>query len=123
MYDTDALGHVNNTRLPLWFELARNDVINLLSPAKDPKDWSLIMARIEVDYLDEIFFGPSVEVRTYIEKIGRASFVVLQEAFQRDTLCARGKATVVYYDWETKKSAPVPQRYRDLLAPHMVHRR
>lgn len=31
-YDTDALGHINNTRLPAWFELARNDLFRLFTP-------------------------------------------------------------------------------------------
>ena len=36
-YDTDALGHVNNTRLPAWFELARNDLFRLFTPDLDPR--------------------------------------------------------------------------------------
>ncbi len=37
--DTDALGHINNTRLPVWFERARNDLFRLFTPDLDPKKW------------------------------------------------------------------------------------
>jgi acyl-CoA thioester hydrolase len=121
-YETDAFGHINNTRLPVWFELARNDLFNLLSSDKDPRKWGLIMARIEVDYLEELFYGSPVEIHTHIEKIGRSSFVVLQDAFQRGVACARGRATIVHYDWNLKKSKPLPESYRELLTAHLIHK-
>ena len=119
-YDTDALGHINNTRLPVWFELARNDVFSMLIPEMNPEIWTLILARIELDFLHEIFYGANVEVRTWIEKIGKSSFVVLQEAYQKETLCVRGRATIVHFDWDVKKSAPLPRNYRELLEQHLL---
>ena len=62
-YDTDALGHINNTRLPAWFELARNDLFKLFTPDLNPKQWRLIMARMEVDYRAERFTA-DIEIRT-----------------------------------------------------------
>lgn len=77
-YDTDALGHINNTRLPAWFELARNDLFKLFTPDLDPKQWRLIMARIEIDYRAELFYGHDVELRTYLTRLGNSSFTVTQ---------------------------------------------
>ena len=64
--DTDALGHVNNTSLPLWFETARNPVYKIFNPGMDlnPKNWNLIMVHTEFDYIDQILFGIEVEIRT-----------------------------------------------------------
>lgn len=121
-YDTDALGHINNTRLPVWFELARNDLFFLLVPDMDPKKWTMILARLEVDYLHELFFGADVEIKTWIEKIGRSSFIVLQEACQKGVVCARGRVTIVHYDWKAKKSSPIPDEYRSLLESHPIAR-
>lgn len=80
--DTDSLGHVNNTSLPLWFETSRNPVYKIFNPTMEltPKVWNLIMVHTEFDYLDQIYYGFEVEIRTYIEKIGNTSFTVYQEA-------------------------------------------
>ncbi|PPC78590.1 thioesterase [Pokkaliibacter plantistimulans] len=119
-YDTDALGHINNTRLPVWFELARNDLFPLFTPDMDPKKWNLILARLEVDFIGELFFNQPVEVKTWIERIGNSSFVVLQEAWQGETLGARGRVTMVYYDWTQKKSVRITDDIRERLQLHMA---
>ena len=33
--ETDALGHINNTVLPMWFEAAREPVFRMFSPELD----------------------------------------------------------------------------------------
>jgi len=43
--DTDALGHINNTMVPIWFEGARDPVFKLFMPELDPNNWQLILAR------------------------------------------------------------------------------
>ena len=48
--DTDALGHINNTTIPVWFEGAREPVFKLFTPDLNPKDWHLIIAKIEINY-------------------------------------------------------------------------
>ena len=35
--DTDALGHINNTKLPIWFLEARNELFKIFTPDLDPK--------------------------------------------------------------------------------------
>jgi acyl-CoA thioesterase FadM len=34
-------------------------------------------------------------------------------------LCCKGSVVIVYYDWATEKSTPVPEKYRELLAQHL----
>ena len=38
-YDTDGLGHINNTRVPQWFEAARNELFRIFTPDLDMKKW------------------------------------------------------------------------------------
>ncbi|OBX38045.1 thioesterase superfamily protein [Halomonas elongata] len=109
-YDTDALGHVNNTRLPAWFELARNDLFKLFTPDLDPRRWRLIMARMEIDYRAELHYGTDIEIRTYLSRLGNSSFTVTQEAHQSGTLT---NVDIPY--WSTsimRPSAPSPSRAR-----------
>ncbi len=117
--DTDALGHINNTRLPIWFELARNDVFKIFTPDLDPKKWQLILARIEVDFVGELFYGQEVEIRTYIDRIGKSSFTVGQEAWQGGVLGAKGQAILVHYSFAEKASQPLEGELRQALEAHL----
>ena len=49
---------------------------------------NLILARIEVDFVAQIYYGKDVTVKPVL-KIGNSSFVVWHEAWQNDTLAAR----------------------------------
>ncbi len=120
--DIDALGHVNNTVLPVWFEIGRNSIFRLFSPDLDlsPEIWHLILVRIEFDFLSQMYFRSDVEIRTFIEKIGNSSFTVGHEAWQEGELKVRGKAVLVYYDFKLQKSLPLPDRVREMLKEHML---
>lgn len=118
-YDTDALGHINNTRLPAWFELARNDLFKLFTPDLDPKKWRLMLARIDVEYRAELFYGHEIEVRTYISRLGNSSFTVTQEAHQNGTLAGLGNAVMIYYDHQEKRSTPIEGELRKALQEHL----
>jgi len=118
-YDTDALGHVNNTRLPAWFELARNDLFKLFTPDLDPGQWRLIMARMEIDYRAELHYGHEIELRTYLSRLGNSSFTVTQEAWQKDTLTNLGHTVLVHFDHATKRAVPIEGELRTALEAHL----
>ena len=101
--ETDALGHINNASLPVWFEQCRTP----------------ILAKVEVEYTGELFYGREVCVKTCIQKIGNSSLQVYQEAWQNDQLCAKGLATMVHYDHQNKKSEPIPESIRAQLEGHL----
>lgn len=118
--ETDALGHINNTVIPVWFEQARKPVFQCFTPDLDPEKWRLIIARIEVDYLAEIVYGHEVEIRTYLLGIGNSSIRVRHEVYQKDHVCARGLAILVHYDYKNQKSIPVPGEIRKMLEEHVI---
>ncbi|MFG6177501.1 acyl-CoA thioesterase [Halomonas sp. THAF12] len=118
-YDTDALGHVNNTRLPAWFELARNDLFKLFTPDLDPGRWRLIMARMEVDYRAELFYGRDIEIRTYLTRLGNSSFTVTQEAWQDGRMANLGHTVLVQFDHQAKRTVPIEGELREALAAHL----
>ncbi len=117
--ETDALGHINNTVLPVWFEFARTDLFALCHPPQTHDDWPMILAKIDVEYLQQIFYGKQVIVNTFIESIGTKSFVVLQEAWQSDQLVAKGHAVHVWFDYKQQSSCPVPDDIRTALSDHL----
>ena len=115
--ETDALGHINNTALPVWFEKAREPIFRLFTPQMRVEGWKLILARIDVEFLAQIFYGADVELKTCLEKVGNSSMVIHHEAWQEQKLCARGKAVLIHYNYAEQKSEPIPGDIRqELLA-------
>ena len=100
--ETDVLGHINNTVLPVWFEAARVPIFKFFTPDLIPQDWKLIIAKVEVSFVGELFYGHEVEIKTSVEHIGSSSFVVRQEAWQQGTCCAVGKTVLVRYVFNNK---------------------
>jgi acyl-CoA thioester hydrolase len=118
--ETDALGHVNNAVLPVWFEDSRNPIFELFCPGMDVNNWHLIIAKIDVEFLSEIYFGKSVEIRTFMTKLGNSSMVVSHEAWQEGKLAAKGNAVMVHFDHVTKSSKPIADDTRAILQQHIV---
>jgi acyl-CoA thioester hydrolase len=119
--DIDGLGHINNNVVPMWFETARNPFFRLFNPELDLKKWDLILARFEVDFLNQMYYGNDVEIRSWISRIGRSSFEIYQEAWQNEKLGAKGTSVLVHFDFSGQKSVPVPEEIRMELGKHMWH--
>ncbi len=117
--DTDALGHINNTVIPVWFLEAREPVLRLFSPTLDMQTAALAVVRIEVDYLAETRFGSDVEIRTRVARLGNSSLQLAQEVWQDDHLTARGLATLVNFDPQARRATPIPEAARQALSEHM----
>ena len=117
--DTDALGHINNTVIPVWFLEAREPVLRLFSPTLDIQSAALAVVRIEIDYLAETRFGSDVEIRTLVARLGNSSLQLAQEVWQDDRLTARGLATLVNFDPQARRATAIPEAVREALSGHM----
>ena len=118
--ETDVLGHINNTVLPVWFEAARTPLFKIFTPDLNPHQWRLIVAKVEVTFMGELFYGQEVEVRTDIERIGGSSFVIRQQAWQHGQCCADGKTVMVRYDFEQKRAQSLNENERAALSQHLA---
>jgi acyl-CoA thioester hydrolase len=118
--DTDALGHINNTKPPVWFEGGRAPIFKFFTPDLDPKKWQLIIAKIEVSYHAQLFYGEEIEIRTYISRIGGASFDVYQELWQHSEKCVSGTAAMVNFDYKAQCSKKISDEIRTQLTKHLI---
>ena len=118
--DMDILGHINNTVLAQWFEASRNPLYRIFSPDLIiDENFHLILAHTDYDFLDELFFQQEVEIRNWVSRIGNKSFTVYHEAWQDGRFCVKGSAVVVYFDFVTKQSIPLPEDKKRLLESHL----
>lgn len=118
--ETDALGHINNTVLPMWFESARDAIFRLFSPEMDTKNWKLILGSFSVNFHAETHYGIDVDIKTYISRIGGASFDVYQECWQNGIKTVSGVTTMVHFCHATKKSQPLPQEIIVQMKEHFI---
>lgn len=118
--DVDGLRHINNTMLPVWFELGRDPLFRFFNPDMSLERWNLIMAHIDVDYRRPMMLGADIEIRTAVSQIGRTSFTVHQEAWQNGQLGAQGNAVVVHYDFANRKPLRIPDDIRARLQEHFA---
>jgi acyl-CoA thioester hydrolase len=118
--DVDGLRHINNTMLPVWFELAREPIFRYFNPDMSLDAWNLIMAHMDVDFIAPMSLGADVTIHTWVAKIGYSSFTIYQEAWQKGVLSAKGNSVVVYFDFQEKKSKPIPLPLRQSLKKHIL---
>jgi len=116
--ETDALGHINNTVLPMWFEASRDPLFRLFSPDMDVKNWKLILASFNVNFHAETHYGSSVEIKTYISRIGNSSFDVYQECLQSGVKTVSGTTTMVHFCHSAKKSITLTAEQVALMHAH-----
>lgn len=116
--ETDALAHVSNTVMVQWFEAAREPIFRIFNPSLELKNWPLILASYKVDFVKQIYFGQSVDVRTYVSRIGNSAFDVYQEVWQNQQKCATGLTTMVNFDYQLQKAKPIEAHIRAQLIEH-----
>jgi acyl-CoA thioester hydrolase len=120
--DIDCFGHINNAVLANWFETARYPFLRFFVSNLNTKmeSFPLIIAHTDFDFENELYMKYEVEIHSWVTHIGNNSFTVYHEAWQRDRLCVKGSAVLVYYDIKTKKSIPIPAKKRKLLEAYLI---
>ena len=78
------------------------------------------MAHIDLDFTGQLFFKYEVTIKTGISKIGTKSFTVYQEVWQEGRLCSKGNSVIVYYDFNSQKTIPIPDDKRIILEAHLI---
>ena len=110
--ETDALGHINNTAIPVWLETARHPIFKLFMPDLSFNNWKLIVVNTNTNFSNEIFFGEDVNILTWVKKVGNTSFQLYEEIWQYDKLCVDSIVTYVNYDLKKKVTERIPDTIR-----------
>jgi len=118
--DLDAMGHVNNASYLSYLEEARLAYYNhVLKMDTDNLDFNAVIARIEIDYIDQIRLGDNVEVYTRTAKIGNKSsdvehlIVVANNGNKK--IAAKALTKLVSFDYRKNISVPVSEEAKKTI--------
>ena len=117
--DLDAMGHVNNASYLSYLEEARLAYYNhVLKMDADNLDFNAVIARIEIDYIDQIRLGDNVEVYTRTAKIGNKSSDVehlVVVANNGKKIAAKALTKLVSFDYRKNISVPVSEEAKKTI--------
>ena len=115
--DPDSLGHVNHARALSLLEDAR-----LAMADEAPGDVGLILARLEVDYLRQLYYrtGERLCVRSVVARLGAKFFTVRQELIQDDEVAIRADVVMVLFDFATDTSRVMTDQERQFWSRYQV---
>lgn len=113
--EMDALGHVNNVSYFRYLEEARIAWMSGLDAQPAGAGEGFVLAHVECHFRRAIVYPERIEVLTYVGEPGRSNVPMYQEigsAADREILYAHGENRVVWIDFTTGQSRPVPESLR-----------
>lgn len=113
--DLDVFGHVNNGVIFTYIETARIRYLvdlGLRSPQAGWNDLAFILAHLNCDFRQPIFYGQQVEVGSRIIAIGQSSLKLEHRIEANGELAAEGYGVLVHYDYSIQRSISISPEMR-----------
>ena len=112
--DVDVYGHVNNVK---YFEYLQEARIRLVGEVwKGLEPISIVVAQTDVDYRVPILFRPEpYDAWSWVARVGSRSATIESLILDGETVLARARVTIVFFDQQTQRSAAPPEPYLDRL--------
>jgi acyl-CoA thioester hydrolase len=115
----DMFGHVNNVEFLVYYETARLDYFARvldIDPGPNPMQ-TLILADIQVSFLQQIHHPGALDVGTRVSRLGNSSFdiesVLIDPA--GDSIYSTARATCVWFNYRDNHSMPIPVLAREII--------
>ncbi|HML81541.1 MAG TPA: thioesterase family protein [Thiomonas arsenitoxydans] len=119
--DMDVMGHVNNTIYFRYMEIIRLEWLRETGVPANPAGLGPVIVNAFCNFQIKLKYPGEVLARLYTTDVGRTSFdtyTLLSRTDDPDTIYASGGSRVVWVDFPRRKSAPLPDRLRELLTQH-----
>lgn len=116
--DTDMMGHINNAAYAQFLEIARMEYLDTLltREALALGPLTLVLARLELNYRQEVRLGQVVEVWTLPSRVGKSSWSYTFQIVADGVLSSDGSSVQVHLDRLTRRPAPLPDELRRALS-------
>ena len=115
--DMDVQAHVNNVQYLRFLEDARVQMLVHLGRPGQMMETGQVTVRHEIDYIAPLLFRVEpILVDTWVERIGRTSYVLGYEILDHDgTVFARARSVMVCFDPTTGSKVPIEASVRSGL--------
>lgn len=110
--DVDSMGHVNNAKYLTYDEQARTDYMMQRQRDAGLTRPHFILARVACDFIEQLHHPAQIDYGMRILRIGRSSLVTQGALFVGDRCHARTESVMVWFDYESQKTMPVPEAIR-----------
>ena len=113
--DLDPLGHVNTAVFLTYLEEARDAwLVQVFGQDFVPQNY--VVARIEIDYRQQILHGQEILVSCQVGSVGRRSITTREEIRSSDgDVLAEATVVIVLWDDESHTSRPLTESEYELL--------
>jgi acyl-CoA thioester hydrolase len=113
--DMDMQGHVHQAVYHEFLDAGRSELLLRLAGENFP--W--VVAHVDLDYRHEVRLDAgTVDVVSWVEKVGVKSVAVGQEVRRPDGIvAASGRSVLVAWEADARVSRPLSDRERDALQP------
>ena len=106
--DTDRQGHVNNAIFATMCESGRAAMLYDGERLMAPEGTQFVIARLVLDFIDELHWPGVVDIGTRVKRIGRSSMTLEQGLFEDGRCVGTAETVIVLTDQTTRKSTPLP---------------
>ena len=118
--ETDMFGHVNNTVPIIYFEFARIEYMKELglmqSWLEGGNELFPVVADIQVDFVQQVFFDEKLDVFVKVDTIGKSSIDIhYWVTNENGETCFTGRGAMVQISKKTGKGHPWSQKERELF--------
>ena len=111
--DTDQFGHVNNTAIAAYCEAGRMGIFADASTTSIGSDFSVVVARLLIEFKQELFYPGRVRVGTRVVSMANSSFTLTQSIFGPDGIAATSEAVCVLLSRQTRRPTRLPDKLRN----------
>ncbi len=120
--DLDALGHVNNNSMGMYFENARARLFSLITPGWPWSDKIFVLVRTCITFKNELHIPARLKIGTCITKVGNTSLHVANALYQGDKPIAYSEAISVQIDQKTREPQAIGEDLRKVFEPYLENK-
>ncbi|MBM7597776.1 acyl-CoA thioester hydrolase [Virgibacillus halotolerans] len=116
--ETDMFGHVNNVSPFIYFEEARIEFLKTIGLFDDPNndEGMPIVADLQCDYLQQMFFGEKINLYVRVDHVGNTSLDVHYMALnEKGEISLTGRGRMVYIHPGTGKPIQITDEIKQAL--------
>lgn len=120
--DIDSLGHVNNTVYFSFYDLGKTSYFSDIKKANkslvDIVDFGVVIANIQVNFVQPIFPNETIAVQTAVSEIGNKSFKLVQQVINSETgdVKCTCNTVMVGYNLVTKATQVISEEWKKAMA-------